>query len=464
MKQQDLAYPDFPDLWEDSLQPPRGEWYRDLFDALVRYSRLASELGYPEESSRILAELRERMGRSIEVYRDLVRHPKPDPSEPDDLVSIRAARPQAQHRLSTGLPHDFPERWHGSFLGRGAGCTLGAALEFRSVEEMEKWARYFGDGYPPTDYWQRVKNPFSPRYVVGRSEELTRGGMDCIPADDDTGYSLIGLLTLEENGQDFTHEQMARTWKRHIPLRSANGSWGCFWGERNFLQNLHEGVPVDEAGFLNNPNVQSVAAWTRADTWGYVAPGWPEKAAELAHRDASINHHRNGVYGAMFFAAAISAAFVLDDPVEALHAGLNEIPSGSLFSEAVRWCLHIAPEIRSFRDGAAAVRQRYSGMFQGHAINNACFTVLGIAMGRTDFSRVIGETVAMGMDNDCTGATAGSIVGAVIGKNRVPVHWYEKFNNRMHSFFNDCPAYIDLDDLCRRYEKQAKEVIGSEAR
>lgn len=69
------------------------------------------------------------------------------------------------------------------------------------------------------------------------------------------------------------------------------------------------------AGYRNNSSVQSIAAWTRADAWGYAAPGWPEKAAELAFKDASANHRRNGVYGSMFFAAAIAAAFAVDDPV-----------------------------------------------------------------------------------------------------------------------------------------------------
>ncbi len=59
-----------------------------------------------------------------------------------------------------------------------------------------------------------------------------------------------------------------------------------------------------------------------------------------------------------------------------------------------------------------------------HTLNNACLTVFGIHLGGTDFTKVISNTVAMGLDNDCTAATAGSIVGAVIGKNRLPEHWY----------------------------------------
>lgn len=63
------------------------------------------------------------------------------------------------------------------------------------------------------------------------------------------------------------------------------------------------------------------------------------KAAYLAYKDCSINHRRNGVYGAMFMAATISAAFVVDDPMEAVKIGLTEIPENCLFAEGIRWAL-----------------------------------------------------------------------------------------------------------------------------
>jgi ADP-ribosylglycohydrolase len=446
MKQKDLHYPAFPDI-------------ANLSDALFRYSRLATELGHAKESEEILLQIEKTFTDGIGKFRQIAENARPDNQEPEDLESIRAQRPEGKRRLISKLPDDYAERWMGSFLGRGAGCALGGALEFRGVEEMEQWARYFGDPYPLTDFWSRVKNPFQPRYILGFSEQLTKDYMDCLPVDDDTGYTLIGLLTLEEFGPSFTQEQMADLWKRKLPLQAENGSWGAYWGERNMLQNLHKGIPVEKAGYLNNPNVESVAAWTRADSWGYVSPGWPEKAAELAFRDASINHRRNGVYGSMFFAASIAAAFVVDDPREALAIGLQEIPNNSLFAEAIQWAFDIAPQIKNYKEGAAAVRERYAGMFEGNAINNALFVVLGIHIGGTDFTKVIGETIAMGMDNDCTGATAGSIVGAVIGKKRVPEHWYKRFHNRMQSYFNGEPEFIDFDDLLRRYITQAKLIL-----
>jgi ADP-ribosylglycohydrolase len=448
-------YPAFFDFNVGSLW---GSKYMELSDNLLRFSKLNPELGHVEENQAIVDELERAMLEAEKKLTALAANPVPDPDEPEDLVGIRAVRPKGPRRLSTDLPKDFHERFMGSILARGAGCTLGAGLEFQSIRDMENWAKYFDREYPLTDYWERIKNPFSPRYIVGIANELCRGQMDCIPVDDDTGYTLIGLLTLEENGPNFTRRQMADTWLKHFPLQDKNGSWGCFWGERKMVQNLLAGVPADQAGYLNNPNVQSVAAWTRADAWGYAAAGWPEKAAELAYKDASSNHRRNGVYATMFFSATIAAAFTVDDPVEAIKIGLTEIPENCEFAQAARWALDIAPQIRDFRDGAKAVRDKYPGMFEGHAINCGLFVILGLCIGKKDVTKTIGETVAMGMDNDCTGATSGSIAGAVVGKKNVPEHWYKPFKNRMRVYFKEQPDYIDLDDLEQRFEKQVKTI------
>ena len=85
-------------------------------------------------------------------------------------------------------------------------------------------------------------------------------------------------------------------------------------------------MPAERAAEKDNPFCEWIGADIRADPWGYLAPGWPEKAAEMAWRDAYLSHRRNGIYGEMFFAAAISAAFTVDHPVEALEIGLTEIP------------------------------------------------------------------------------------------------------------------------------------------
>lgn len=56
--------------------------------------------------------------------------------------------------------------------------------------------------------------------------------------------------------------------------------------------------------------MSNVGADIRCDIFGHACPGRPERAAELAFRDAVLSHERNGVYGAIFFAATLAAAFV----------------------------------------------------------------------------------------------------------------------------------------------------------
>ena len=90
-----------------------------------------------------------------------------------------------------------------------------------------------------------------------------------------------------------------------------------------------------------------------------------------------------------------------------------------------------------------------------HTIKNACLTIWGITIGGKDFTKVIGETVAMGLDNDCTAATAGSIVGAVVGKKGIPKHWYKNYNNTVHSYLIGKRKFT-ISGLVTRFTKQAR--------
>ncbi len=370
--------------------------------------------------------------------------------EPSDLAGIRRLRPEGRRRLWHSLDgHAYAERLEGALAGRMAGCTLGAPVEGWAVQRMEALARQTGASFPPTDYWTSVPDMDALRYGASPNSAYTRDAMDGVPVDDDIAYTLLGLLILEEHGPGFTVDEVGEAWLRYLPLACT--------AEKVALANLKAGVAAAVAAERDNPFCEWIGADIRADPWGYAAPGWPEKAAELAWRDAYLSHRRQGIYGEMYFAAAVSAAFAVDDPVEALQAGLAEIPRECALAQAVRWALEKAPQIRGYRDAREAVDERFAGMHHVHTINNACLTVWGITTGGRDFSRVIGETVAMGLDNDCTAATAGSIVGAVVGKSGIPARWTARFNDTVRSYLKGKPAF-SFADLVQRFERQARIV------
>jgi ADP-ribosylglycohydrolase len=69
-----------------------------------------------------------------------------------------------------------------------------------------------------------------------------------------------------------------------------------------------------------------------------------------------------------------------------------------------------------------------------------------------DFGRTISIAVMCGLDTDCNGATAGSLVGVLLGAKALPPKWVEPLNNRLRSIvvgFNE----NKISDLAKRTMK-----------
>lgn len=416
------------------------------------YSQLMHEYGATGIQP-VLKEAEQALNVALKKLRALPVDPEMKRREPDSLTAIRSQRPKGPRRIWERIDEDaYAERLPGALLGRMAGCTLGALVEGWSIAHMEELAGRNGDAFPPVDYWSNCPHPDATRYEESTCWSYTRDGMDGVPVDDDIAYTLLGLLIVEDSGPSFTIDDVGQAWIKYLPFACT--------AEDIALRNLKAGIPASRAAVKDNPYTQWIGADIRSDPWGYLAPGWPERAAEMAWRDAYLSHRRQGIHGEMFFSAAISAAFAVDDPVEAIRIGLTEIPAECGVARAVRWALKMAPQISDYRQARAAVDEKFAGMHTVHTINNACLTVWGLTIGGTDFTRVIGETVAMGLDNDCTGATAGSLVGAVIGQRGIPAHWTRCFNNTVHSYLKRRPVF-KIDDLLTRFTRQARRIAKS---
>ena len=395
-----------------------------------------------------------RLARQMAALGRRLRSAKPSDAilenEPNALAAIRAARPRGPRRLWDRFDTAaYRDRLRGAWLARCAGCTLGTIVEQWPIERMEEMAHFAGDAFPPTDYWSVAANPQNKRYGVSPNTDYTRGAMRHVPVDDDLAYTLLGLLILEDFGPGFTTEQVGRAWLKYLPMACT--------AEKVTLENLRAGVSWRRAGVVNNPYVEWIGADIRSDPWAYAAPGWPEKAAELAWRDAVLSHRWTGIYGEMYFAAVIAAAFAVDDPLDACRIGLSEIPRKSRLHKEVRWALGAVGRLKNWRHARRLVDRRFPGMHPAHTLNNACLTIFGLALGRGDVTRTLGITVAMGLDNDCTAATAGSILGAVVGTRAVPEHWWKPFRGKVRTYLNG-RQWFTTADVVRRFTRAARAV------
>ncbi|MFN8529683.1 MAG: ADP-ribosylglycohydrolase family protein [Anaerolineae bacterium] len=431
---------------------PNESKLRNLLEQFHLYSQLQEDYGAAG-----IEKLWQQAEQSLQSIVDTLKALPVDSTlaerEPNDLARIRQLRPDGPRRLGDRWNRFvYRERLEGAFFGRVAGNLLGAPVENCSIEYMANLARENEDPFPPVDYWKYVPQPFELHNEFSRREAYSRTKMNGIPVDDDLVYTLLGLLIMEAYGPNFTTSDAAKAWLNYLPF--------AYTAEEMTLRNLKAGIPALEAGAVDNPFTEWIGADIRADPWGYLAPGWPELAAELAYRDAYLSHRRQGIYGEMFFAAAISAAFSVSDPLEAIRIGLTEIPAACQLAHAIQWALDEIPHIKTYRQAREAVDRHFPGMASVHTLNNACLTVFGIGIGGTDLTRVIGETVAMGLDNDCTAATAGSIVGATIGKAGIPAHWIANFNDRMATYMNGLPQ-VSITDVLDRFTEQAFRVYSA---
>ncbi len=384
-----------------------------------------------------------RIGPSGRVLRD----------EPDDLPGIRAlCLPGPAAMWDKFDARLYSEKLRGALLCRLAGCTLGAAVEFQPIEVMQQVASYTGSPFPPTDYWKAAPSPWQTRYGMDTFNAYLRQNIRYVPVDDDVTYTLLGLLILEDFGPAFTTADVGKAWLKYLPMACT--------AEDVALKNLKKGIRADRVGEFNNPFVEWIGADIRSDPWGYVAPGVPQLAAELAYRDAYVSHRHSGIYGEMYFAAAIAAAFAAKHPLDACGIALGQIPAKSRAAVGVRWALDTAPKVKDYLHARRLVDQKFKGMAGPHTVNNAALTIFGLALGGRDVTKVIGNTVAMGMDNDCTAATAGSIVGAVVGAANVPPHWYKPFRNNIRTYMIG-QEWFRIDDVVNRFARQAAAVWRS---
>jgi ADP-ribosylglycohydrolase len=368
---------------------------------------------------------------------DALRVAEPDAFE--DILRLAAPAP----RLS---PDTCLDRVHGAWLGRAAGCLLGKPVEKIPRHGIRAIAESTGN-WPIRGYFTEIgldaeiadAFPWNRRSRPNSLVENISG----MPEDDDLNFPLIALDLLERVGADFTVDDVAQSWLANLP------GGRVFTAERIVYRNLLDGFEPEDAATAGNPFSDWIGAQIRTDVYGWVSPGDPARAARLAHADGWLSHRRSGLYGALFAAAACSAALVASTIDEVLAAGLSVVPTGSRYAAAIRRGAELGRSALDLDDALDALYADYGHLHWVHALNNSALLAFALTRGNGDFTRTITAAVSGGWDTDSVGATAGSISGALTGARGLPFAWVDPLRNRLAS---SVPGFdgIGFDELARR--------------
>lgn len=369
--------------------------------------------------------------------------------EPSDLAGIRARRPAAAKRQWMVPSNNdwLRDRMHAAWLGRCAGCALGKPVEnfmgtYRGISSKDRIKKYL-TAIAPSEYPIRGYIPSHSSADVGTLSNTcsTREQIAFMENDDDICYTVIGQLVLQRHGKSFTTRHVAETWLNTLPYRFVCTAETQAYRNLVSCGEFHYGEKSEiDWTFIathENPYREWIGAQIRADSWGYAAPGNPELAAEFAWRDARMSHVKNGIYGEMFCAAMIAAAFAINDPCAVIHAGLAEIPATSrLFADITKTLAICDKHQRDAARFEAVFNEIYAelGHYSPvHTNNNAALVTAALLLGQHDFEKVITLAVMGGWDTDCNGATAGSIFGAMHGMSALPARWIGPLNDTLLS-------------------------------
>ncbi len=365
-----------------------------------------------------------------------------DPLQPDALQNILSLRPENAKNCAKKVDN-LHARIKGAFIGRLAGCILGVPVEAYSIAKMQSIALDAGMDFPPKTYWTATDEPECLRYKVKKKIDYLEQTLDKANVDDNITYVILNLLLLEKYGVNYSLQNVADLWLDYLP-------YACT-AEEEALEQLKAGTKAECAANFN-PFVEIIGAAIRADAFGYVCAGNPEKAARLCYNDAYLTHRKNGIYGEMFCAAAIAAAFTAETPLAAVREGMKQIPETSELYKALEWAFSVEDKVTNYLEARMLIDNKFGDMPINHTINNMVAITFALMLGGSDFEKCIGNAIAIGLDNDCTGATVGSIAGACLGIDAIPSHWYDKFNDIVCTYLNDNTS-LSISNVVERFVK-----------
>ena len=352
-------------------------------------------------------------------------------NEPSEIAEIKALCKPYEIKMNTCSESELKNRIHGAWLGRVCGCLLGKPVEGMRAHELIPLLKETGN-YPMHRYIcaSDITEEMCNRYEFWLRDKCWADTVDGMPPDDDTNYTVMAQYIVSRFGRNFTSENVSDTWVRKQPKTA------YFTAERVAYVNFINGYAPPVSAIYKNKYREWIGAQIRGDYFGYINPAQPEKAAEMAFRDARISHIKNGIYGEMFASAMIASAAGSDSIEDVIRSGLAQIPYTSRLYEEVMFVLDSFNGGMSYDECYKHIHAKYDEVASHgwcHTIPNAMIVTAALLYGGGDFGKTLCTAVQSGFDTDCNGATAGSVIGMITGADKIDEYWTKPLNNKINT-------------------------------
>ncbi|MCF0173020.1 MAG: ADP-ribosylglycohydrolase family protein, partial [Bacteroidales bacterium] len=297
---------------------------------------------------------------------------------------------------------ELMDKVKGGWAGQTIGCAYGGPTEFR--------------------YKETIINSATPiKWDAGQ----VKWYYDHAPGlYDDVYMDLTFVKVFEEEGLDAPVESFAKAFAfAPYPLWHANQA---------ARYNIYRGVmPPDSGHWLYNHHSDDIDFQIEADYAGIMAPGMVNAATALTDDIGHIMNYGDGWYGGVFVAALYSLAYLSNDINYIVEEAVKTIPAQSRFRRAmedviawhkqypedwkIAWvkCLDKHNTDIGCPDGVISP-------YNIDAVINSAYIAIALLYGEGDFEKTIDIATRCGQDSDCNPASAGGVLGVMMGYKAIP--------------------------------------------
>lgn len=296
----------------------------------------------------------------------------------------------------------------GGWAGKMIGVTYGAPTEFRAQ------GRIFSDSIK----WK-------PKDIRGSLWQ------------DDIYVQLTFLMSMDKYGIDAPAKKYQEMFaKAGYPLWHANMQARKNWYDSIFAP--LSGMPE------YNIHADDIDFQIEADYIGFMAPGMPNTALDIADKIGRIMNYGDGVYGGIFVAALYAEAFFEDDISKIIDRALLSLPGESDYARNIIDVIALHAEYPSDWEAAWQELENKWGnvdicgagsTFNIDAKLNGAYIVMGLLYGKGDPMKTLEISTRCGQDSDCNPSNALAVLGVIKGFKGLPAEMQQGVRNVGDSIF-----------------------------
>jgi hypothetical protein len=320
------------------------------------------------------------------------------------LCSLRAGAQQPE-RIVTISKERLLDKIKGGWAGQTIGVTFGGPVEFRFCGTFIQ------------DYQQIAWTDSSLKDAMVHDPGLY----------DDIYMDLTFVDILERVGLDAPVDSFAQAF--------AHAGYDLWHANQSARFNILHGIKPPMSGhWLHSPHADDIDYQIESDFAGLMNPGMPNAASAISDKVGHIMNYGDGWYGGVYIGAMYTLAFVSDDLSYIIKEALKTVPAQSDFykcmSDVIGWHKQYPAD---WKRTWMELQKKWSqdigcpdGVFAPFDIDariNAAYVLVGLLYGNGDYTKTLEIAARCGQDADCNPSSAGGILGALQGYNRIPVYW-----------------------------------------